>query len=163
MNRRSILAAAATLLLAACGKGNEESRAAADVNLSKGKAFLTENAKTPGVVVLPDGLQYKIVRQGPGVGPNPRPQDLVKVHYEGKLLDGFVFDSSYERGQPAVFPLKGLVPAWVTALQKMKAGDEWTLWVPPELGYGDETKGPIPANSVMVFRIELLSVAPRGG
>lgn len=158
MHRRLVLATlvAAAVALAACGKRDQGP--AADATLAAGKAFLAENGKKPGVVTLPDGLQYKITKQGPGVGQSPRPQDLVKVHYEGKLTDGEVFDSSYERGMPAVFPLQGLVPAWITALQKMKAGDEWTLWVPSELGYGAEEKGPIPANSVMVFRIELLGV-----
>lgn len=163
MNRRLVLtalAAAAAATLVGC---NRQPPVDVEGNLAKAKTFMAENAKAPGVVTLPDGLQYKIVRQGPGAGPSPRPQDRVKVHYEGKLVDGTVFDSSYERGQPAVFPLRGLVPAWVEALQKMKAGDEWTLWVPPELGYGDESKGPIPANSVMIFRIELLGVAPQGG
>jgi FKBP-type peptidyl-prolyl cis-trans isomerase len=162
MNRRLALAAiaAATFAIAGC---NRQPPVDPDANLAKSKAFMAQNAKAPGVVTLPDGLQYKIVRQGPGAGPSPRPQDKVKVNYEGKLTDGTVFDSSYERGKPAVFPLEGLVPAWVVALQKMKAGDEWTLWVPPELGYGDESKGPIPANSVMVFRIELIAVAPQGG
>src|SRR4051812_16574462 len=124
MNRRFALAAlfAAAFTLAACGKGKQDA-AASDANLAAGRAFLATNAKAPGVVTLPDGLQYKITRKGPGAGPSPRPQDLVKVNYEGKLLNGFVFDSSYERGQPAVFPLEGLVPAWITALQMMKAGD----------------------------------------
>ena len=168
MNRRFALAAlaaaalAGSLALTACGKSKQDT-ATADANLAAGRAFLATNAKAPGVVTLPDGLQYKITRQGPGVGPSPQPQDLVKVNYEGKLLSGFVFDSSYERGQPAVFTLAKLVPAWITALQMMKAGEEWTLWVPSELGYGAEDKGPIPANSVMVFRIELIAVSPRGG
>ena len=162
MNRRLILCALAALTLAACGRGKDEAAVAPDANLAAGRAFLATNAKAEGVVTLPDGLQYKVVRQGPATGPSPRPQDLVKVHYEGKLLDGTVFDSSYERGQPAVFPLKGLVPAWITALQMMHPGDEWTLWVPSELGYGAEDKGAVPPNSVMVFRIELIDVAPQG-
>lgn len=123
-----------------------------------GAAFLAANAKASGVVALPSGLQYKVVTSGPKAGPSPRIGDIIKVHYEGKLLDGTVFDSSYERGVPAVFPLDGLVPAWVIALQRMKAGDEWILYVPPALGYGARDKGPIPANSVMIFRIELLDV-----
>ncbi len=155
MQRRALLLtlAAAGLTLAACGpsKKAKENQAAAD-------AFMAENAKQAGVVTLPQGLQYKVVRDGPPGGQHPTPADEVKVHYEGKLLDGSVFDSSYERGVPAVFPLDGLVPAWVIALQRMKAGDEWILYVPPALGYGAEDKGPIPANSVMIFKIELLDV-----
>jgi peptidylprolyl isomerase/FKBP-type peptidyl-prolyl cis-trans isomerase FklB len=162
MNRRLVLCALAALSLAACGKSKDAAPVAPDANLAAGRAFLATNAKAPGVVTLPDGLQYKVVKSGPTTVPSPRPQDLVKVHYEGKLLDGTVFDSSYERGQPAVFPLKGLVPAWVTALQLMHPGDEWTLWVPSELGYGAEDKGAVPPNSVMVFRIELIDVARQG-
>jgi len=149
------LALGATLTLSACGpsKKQQESLAAA-------QTFLVQNAKQPGVVTLPDGLQYKVVRSGPADGAKPNPNDEVKVHYEGKLLDGTVFDSSYERGVPASFPLQGLVPAWKEALVMMRPGDEWTLYVPPELGYGAQDKGPIPGNSVMVFRIELIGVLP---
>ncbi len=155
MKRRALLLtlAAVGMTLAACGPGKK-----AQENLAAADAFMAENAKQPGVVTLPQGLQYKVVRSGPQGGMHPTPADEVKVHYEGKLLDGTVFDSSYERGVPAVFPLDGLVPAWVIALQRMKAGDEWTLYVPPALGYGAQDKGPIPGNSVMIFRIELLGV-----
>ena len=146
---------AAALTLSACGpsKKQQESLAAA-------QAFLAQNARQPGVVTLADGLQYKIVRSGPASGAKPSPTDEVKVNYEGKLVDGTVFDSSYERGTPASFPLQGLVPAWKEALVMMRPGDEWTLYVPPELGYGAEDKGPIPGNSVMIFRIELIDVLP---
>jgi FKBP-type peptidyl-prolyl cis-trans isomerase len=162
MNRRLVLCALAALSLAACGKGKDAAGVAPDANLAAGRAFLATNAKAPGVVTLPDGLQYKIVKQGPTSVPSPRPQDLVKVHYEGKLLDGTVFDSSYDSGKPVVFELRKLVPAWITALQMMHPGDEWTLWVPSELGYGAEDKGAVPPNSVMVFRIELIDVRARG-
>jgi FKBP-type peptidyl-prolyl cis-trans isomerase FklB len=127
-------------------------------NALAGKAFLEKNAKEAGVVTLPQGLQYKVVREGPQGGLHPTQADEVKVHYEGKLLDGTVFDSSYERGVPAVFPLDGLVPAWVIALQRMKAGDEWILYVPPALGYGAQDKGEIPPDSVLVFRLQLLGM-----
>jgi len=151
----AVAALAATLSLSACGpsKKQQESLAAAD-------AFMAQNAKQPGVVTLADGLQYRIVRSGPATGPKPNPTDEVKVHYEGKLVSGEVFDSSYERGQPASFPLQGLVPAWREALVMMRPGDEWTLYVPPALGYGAQDKGPIPGNSVMIFRIELIDVLP---
>ncbi|HJV42876.1 FKBP-type peptidyl-prolyl cis-trans isomerase [Caulobacter sp.] len=155
MLRRALLfiLAAAGLTLAACGPGKQ-----AQENLAAADAFMAKNAKEPGVVTLPQGLQYKVVREGPPGGLHPTAADEVKVHYEGKLLDGTVFDSSYERGVPAVFPLDGLVPAWVIGLQRMKPGDEWILYVPPALGYGAQDKGPIPGNSVMIFRIELLDV-----
>lgn len=156
MLRRALLltlAAVGGLTLAACGPSKK-----AQENLTIADEFMAKNAKAPGVVTLPQGLQYKVVREGPPGGLHPTPADEVKVHYEGKLLDGTVFDSSYERGVPAVFPLDGLVPAWIIALQRMKAGDEWILYVPPALGYGAQDKGPIPGNSVMIFRIELLDV-----
>jgi len=123
-----------------------------------GQAFLASNAKAAGVVVLPSGLQYKILTSGPKTGPSPKTGDIIKVHYEGKLLDGTVFDSSFERKQSAIMPLEGLVQAWLEALPMMKVGDEWVLYVPPELGYGDRDVGPIPAGSVMTFRLQLLGM-----
>ena len=87
----------------------------------------------------------------------------MKVNYEGKLIDGTVFDSSYERGQPAAMPLRGLVKAWQEALQLMRPGDEWILYVPPELGYGAEGKDPIPPGAVLIFRIELIDALPGPG
>jgi FKBP-type peptidyl-prolyl cis-trans isomerase len=123
-----------------------------------GRAFLAQNAKAPGVVTLPSGLQYKVVTSGPKTGPSPKIGDIIKVHYEGKLLDGTVFDSSYERKQAAIMPLDGLVQAWLEALPLMRVGDEWVLYVSPELGYGDRDVGPIPAGSVMVFRLQLMGM-----
>lgn len=123
-----------------------------------GAAFLAANAKAPGVVTLPSGLQYKVITSGPKTGPSPKLGDIIKVHYEGKLLDGTVFDSSFERKQAAIMPLDGLVQAWLEALPMMKVGDEWVLYVPSELGYGEREMGPIPAGSVMVFRLQLLGM-----
>ena len=114
------------------------------------------------MTTLPNGLQYKVVRAGPADGYQPKLGDAVKVMYEGKLPDGTVFDSSYERGIPAVFEVGALIPGWNEALQRMRPGDEWTLTVPPELGYGDEGAGAdIPGGSVLIFRMELLDVLPR--
>ena len=127
------------------------------------KAFLAKNAKAPGVVTLPDGLQYKIVTSGPAAGLKPHLNDEVKVNYEGKLIDGTVFDSSYERGQPAAMPLKNLVKAWQEALQLMRPGDVWMLYVPPELGYGAEGQGPIPPGAALIFKIELIDSLPGPG
>ena len=112
------------------------------------------------MITLPSGLQYKIVHAGPADGPRPGPADEVKVNYEGKLVDGKVFDSSFQRGEPADLPLQGLIPGWVQALQLMRPGDEWMLYVPPELGYGDHSPdtSAIPNNSVLIFRIQLLGV-----
>jgi peptidylprolyl isomerase/FKBP-type peptidyl-prolyl cis-trans isomerase FklB len=160
MIRRTLLLSmpALALALAACHKAADKP-ANADANA----AFLANNAKQPGVVTLPDGLQYKIVASGPASGQRPKATDEVKVNYEGKLLSGEVFDSSFARGAPVAFPLQGLIPGWVEALQLMRPGDEWTLWVPPALGYGDAAKGPIPANSVLQFRIQLLGSLSRPG
>ena len=146
-----------TLGLSACHHEPtmEELARAAEVQTS----FLADNAKAPGVVTLPSGLQYKNVKSGPADGPSPAPGDDVKVNYEGKLTDGKVFDSSFQRGEPADFTLAHLIPGWIEALQLMRPGDEWMLYVPPRLGYGDEGAGPIPPNSVLIFRIQLLATA----
>ena len=120
-------------------------------------AFLAANARQPGVQTLPSGLQYKVVQSGPA-GPSPKPGDVIKVHYEGALTTGAVFDSTFERGKPALMPLGNLVPAWMEILPRMRVGDEWIIYAPPELGYGAEAAGPIPANSVLVFRIKLLGL-----
>lgn len=119
--------------------------------------FLARNAKQPGVIALPSGLQYKVLASGPA-GPSPKIGDVIKVHYEGKLATGEVFDSSFERNRPALMPLDGLINAWMEAIPKMRVGDEWVLYVPPQLGYGPEGSGPIPPNAVLVFRVKLLGM-----
>lgn len=155
---------AAVLALAGCNKGGADPAAMAK-SAAEAKAFMTTNAKAEGVQTLPSGVQYKIVHSGPTTGLKPGPQDEVKVHYEGKLVSGKVFDSSYDRGQPAAMPLPALIPAWKEALQLMRPGDEWILYVPPEMGYGEEGAGggEIPGNSVLIFRIELIDVLPAPG
>jgi FKBP-type peptidyl-prolyl cis-trans isomerase len=160
--KRAVMILGLALSLAACGGQN--SKAQTD-NLAAATAFLATNAKAPGVVTLPTGLQYKIVRSGPANGLRPQTSDEVKVNYEGKLLSGKVFDSSFERGVPASMPLKALIPAWIEALQLMRPGDEWILYVPPKLGYGEEGagNGDIPGNSALIFRIELIDVLPGPG
>lgn len=167
MLRRSLLAAAAALAMAACqpksgGQAGGEGPQAGDQSKASA-AFLAKNAKEPGVVTLPDGLQYKIVTSGPATGNKPHLGDEVKVNYEGKLIDGTVFDSSYERGQPASMPLKGLVKAWQEVLPMMRPGDVWMLYVPPELGYGADGQGPIPPNAALIFKIELIDFLPGPG
>ena len=157
-------ALAASLLLAACGPA----AAPADPNAGKAEAaaFMAENAKAEGVQTLPSGLQYKVIQSGPPGGESPDRNDLVKVDYEGTLTDGSVFDSSFARGTPAVFTPETVVPGWTEALQKMKVGDEWLLYLPPELGYGEAGGGgKIPPNAVLVFRLKLLDIAraPGGG
>ena len=157
---KRLVLALALVMLTACGP----SKKATD-NLAAAKTFLATNAKAAGVVTLPSGLQYKIVQSGPAGGLKPHKGDEVKVHYEGKLLDGKVFDSSYERGAPAAMPIDALIPAWIEALQLMRPGDVWMLYVPPELGYGEEGAGggEIPGNSVLIFKIELIGVLPGPG
>ncbi|MBW3616969.1 MAG: FKBP-type peptidyl-prolyl cis-trans isomerase [Proteobacteria bacterium] len=143
------------LATAACERGPEP------VPAAESTALLQQNAAQPGVVTLPSGLQYKVVKAGAPDGYRPKPGDAVKVHYEGRLPNGEVFDSSYESGAPAVFTVGQLVPGWNQALQLMKPGDVWELTVPPKLGYGEEGAGPIPPGSVLVFKMELLDVLPR--
>lgn len=157
MHRRSFLGLAGALALSACGKVTDK------VNLDEGKAFLAKNAKLEGVKTLASGLQYKIVRSGPTEGMRPQATDEVKVNYEGKLLNGEVFDSSYERGMPAALPLPALIPGWIEALKLMRPGDEWILSVPPALAYGNEGAGQIPPGSTLIFRIELIAVLPGPG
>ena len=154
MRRRALLLtlAAAGLALAACGPSKK-----AQENLAAADAFMAQNAKAPGVVTLPQGLQYKVVRANPS-GEQPKPGDEVKVNYEGTLVDGSVFDSSYKAGAPVIFPIGGLIEGWNEALPMMHVGEEWILVVPPKLGYGADAKPGIPANSVLVFRIELLGM-----
>jgi peptidylprolyl isomerase/FKBP-type peptidyl-prolyl cis-trans isomerase FklB len=151
--RRLLVAFAVVASLAACGpRGGDPAAAKAAAE------WMAENAKQEGVVVRPSGLQYKVLRSGPASGVHPRAQDEVRVHYEGTLVDGKVFDSSYRDGAPVVFTLGNLIPGWVEGIGLMRPGDEWLLYVPPELGYGDEDKGEIPPNSVLVFRVELFGV-----
>lgn len=128
-------------------------------NAEKGKAFLDENAKKEGVVVTESGLQYKEVVAGEGE--KPKAEDTVVVHYSGKLLDGTEFDSSYARGEPATFPVGSLIPGWVEALQLMNVGDKWELYIPSELAYGPGSTGGIPANSTLIFEMELLEINPQ--
>ena len=118
--------------------------------------YLATNAKAPGVVVLPSGLQYKVVQSGPA-GPSPKEGDVVKVQYEGKLTSGKVFDAT-DPGKSALMPLQGLIPAWMEAIPKMHVGDEWMLYAPPALAYGPQGGGPIPPNSVLVFRVKLVGM-----
>jgi peptidylprolyl isomerase/FKBP-type peptidyl-prolyl cis-trans isomerase FklB len=156
-----VRAAAVLLALAllACGRPAAPPLAAGD-EAAAGKVFLARNAKASGVHVTASGLEYQIVRSGPASGLSPKAGDEIKVNYEGKLLDGQVFDSSYERGAPAVMTLRDLVPGWIEALQLMRPGDEWQIWLPAKLGYGADAKGPIPPGSVLMFRIELIAVLP---
>ena len=134
----------------------EELKQKGEINLSKGKAFLEENKKKKGIITLPSGLQYKVLTEGSGK--TPKITDEVTVNYKGTFIDGTEFDSSYKRGQPITFKANGVIKGWTEALQLMKEGSKWQLFIPPELGYGDRGAGPIPPNSTLVFEVELISV-----
>ena len=126
-------------------------------NIEKGKAFFAENAKREGVVTLPSGLQYEIIKEGNGIKPNAN--DQVKCHYEGTLIDGTLFDSSIKRGQPTVFGVSQVIKGWVEALQLMPEGSKWKLYIPSELGYGSQQAGEmIPPYSTLIFEVELIKV-----
>jgi FKBP-type peptidyl-prolyl cis-trans isomerase FkpA/FKBP-type peptidyl-prolyl cis-trans isomerase FklB len=121
--------------------------------------FLADNKGKPGVITTSSGLQYKVVREGKG--PRPAAKDTVLVHYEGKLIDGTVFDSSYSRGQPAAFPLDQVIPGWTEGVQLMPTGSKYHFVVPPQLAYGAQgAGGVIPPGAVLEFDIELLAVKP---
>jgi hypothetical protein len=124
--------------------------------LEDGRAFLAENAKREGVTELPNGLQYEVLKEGTGVSPEETWE--VTVHYRGTLIDGTEFDSSYSRGQPATFRLNQVIEGWTKGVSLMKEGAKWKLYIPPSLGYGNKPVGNIPANSTLVFEVELISV-----
>ncbi len=133
-----------------------EAQAKADAAAGAGRTYLEQNAKREGVTVLPSGLQYEVLVAGEGARPSR--EDHVRTHYHGTLIDGSVFDSSYERGQPAEFPVGGVIAGWVEALQLMNTGSKWRLHVPSELAYGGQAVGSIPPHSVLVFDVELLEI-----
>ena len=126
-------------------------------NLLEGADFLTNNGKEEGVVTLDSGLQYKVLTEGNGNSPSAT--DTVETHYEGKLIDGSVFDSSYQRGETVSFPVNGVIPGWTEALQLMKEGAKWQLAIPAALAYGEAGSAPvIPPNATLVFDVELIAV-----
>jgi len=135
----------------------QEQQQLAAKNLEAGKQFLAENAKKEGVVTTASGLQYKVISSGDGK--MPKAEDTVTTHYRGTLIDGREFDSSYSRGQPASFPVKGVIKGWTEALQLMKVGDKWELYIPSELAYGEAQRSElIQPNSTLVFELELLGI-----
>ena len=126
-------------------------------NLKEGEAFLEENSKKESVVTLPSGLQYEVLQEG--IGAKPKATDKVKCHYHGTLLNGQVFDSSVQRGQPAVFGVNQVIKGWVEALQLMSVGSKWRLYIPSELAYGAQGAGnSIEPNSTLIFDVELLGI-----
>lgn len=138
-------------------KHESASKAKGDVNMKKGTEFLAANKAKEGVVTLPSGLQYKIIKAGEGK--KPAATDTVECHYKGTLIDGTEFDSSYRRGQPATFPVNGVIRGWQEALPLMPVGSKWQLFIPSDLAYGSRgAGGDIGPNETLIFEIELLGV-----
>ena len=138
-------------------KQAEAARKLAEKNKTEGEAFLAANGKKEGVVTLPSGLQYKVIQSG--TGKTPKATDTVETNYRGTLVDGTEFDSSYKRGQTATFPVNGVIAGWTEALQKMKEGDKWQLFVPSNLAYGERGAGrEIGPNATLIFEVELIAV-----
>ncbi|MDF1797082.1 MAG: FKBP-type peptidyl-prolyl cis-trans isomerase [Coxiellaceae bacterium] len=129
----------------------------AKVNMKAGQKYLAANKAKSGVVTLPNGLQYKVLT--PGKGAKPKAKDKVTVNYEGKLIGGKVFDSSYKRGKPAQFPVSGVIPGWTQALQMMKTGATWMVYIPPNLAYGVRgVPGVIGPNQTLIFKVNLVKI-----
>jgi FKBP-type peptidyl-prolyl cis-trans isomerase len=124
--------------------------------MEKETAFLAENSRKPGVIITGSGLQYEVISEGQG--PKPVISDMVRVNYEGKLIDGTVFDSSYMRGMPAEFPLEYVISGWVEGIQLMSVGSKYKFYIPSGLAYGPENTGSIPAYSTLIFEVELLDI-----
>ena len=140
-------------------KAKEEGRMKelSEKNKKEGEAFLAENKKKEGVVTLPSGLQYKVITAG--TGGMPKSTDTVTTHYRGTLIDGTEFDSSHKRGQPATFPVSGVIAGWTEALQLMKVGSKWQLFIPSDIAYGARgAGGTIGPNAALIFEVELLSI-----
>ncbi len=147
-------------IMAAFEKDMEQKqKAAGEKNAAEGTKFLEENKKKEGVKATASGLQYKAIKEGAGA--QPKATDTVTVNYRGTTIGGTEFDSSYKRGQPATFPLNGVIKGWTEALQLMKVGSKYQLFIPPNLAYGERAVGPdIPPNSTLIFEVELLDVKP---
>jgi FKBP-type peptidyl-prolyl cis-trans isomerase FklB len=137
-------------------KQEAKSKEASAPNRKDGDAFLAANKGKDGVVTLPDGLEYKIITAGTGA--KPTASDTVTVNYKGTLIDGTEFDSSYKRGQPATFPVGGVIKGWTEALQLMPVGSKWQLFIPTDLAYGDAGRPGIPPGATLVFEVELVSI-----
>ncbi len=140
-------------------KQQEKAKKQGEENKKIGDKFLAENKTKSGVVTMPSGLQYKVIKEGTGV--MPKATDMVTVHYRGTTIDGKEFDSSIKRGQPATFPVNGVISGWTEALQLMKVGSKWELYIPSALAYGERGAGhDIGPNSVLIFEVELLEAKP---
>ncbi|HEV2973298.1 MAG TPA: FKBP-type peptidyl-prolyl cis-trans isomerase [Pirellulales bacterium] len=159
LSDKELAAAMADLQKTATARAQEMMTRLAERNKKDGDAFLADNKKKEGVKTLPSGLQYKVVKEGNGA--TPRKTDIVTTHYRGTFLDGTEFDSSYRRNEPAKFPVNRVIKGWTEALQLMKVGDKWQLFIPSDLAYGEQGMGQdIPPNATLIFDIELLDVKP---
>jgi FKBP-type peptidyl-prolyl cis-trans isomerase FklB len=157
MSQEEIRATLTSLQQRLMAAQQKELKEKAAKNLEEGKKFLVENRKKEGIKTLPSGLQYKVLTEGSGK--MPKAEDTVTVNYKGTLIDGTEFDSSYKRGQPATFQVKGVIKGWTEALQLMKEGSKWQLFIPPELAYGERGAGrDIGPNATLIFEVELLTV-----
>ena len=168
---RSLVAASVLALVAGCSPApsadgadaatepasEPKRRVTPEMALERGREFLAENGERPGVVTTASGLQYEVLASGAGTGAQPGPTDLVTTHYHGTFIDGKVFDSSVDRGEPMEFRVDGVIPGWTEALQLMRPGDKWKLFVPSELAYGDRGNIGIGANRVLIFEVELIA------
>jgi FKBP-type peptidyl-prolyl cis-trans isomerase FklB len=150
-------AALTELQTQAKAKADQQRQQAGEANVKEGAEFLASNKTKDGVVTLPSGLQYKILKEG--TGPKPAATDTVVCNYRGTLLNGKEFDSSYKRGQPATFPLNRVIKGWTEAVQLMPVGSKWQLFIPPDLAYGPNGAGPdIGPNATLIFEVELISI-----
>jgi len=156
MNQEEIRATIAELQKKAMATRQKEMKEKAEKNLAASKVFLEENKKKEGIKTFPSGLQYKVLMEGSGK--TPKATNDVTVNYRGTFIDGTEFDSTYKRGKPGTFQVDRVIRGWTEALQLMKEGSKWQLFIPPELGYGDRGGGPVPPNSTLIFEVELISV-----
>lgn len=138
-------------------KQAEKKKMLSEKNKKDSQAFLESNKKKDGVVTLKSGLQYKVITEG--TGKSPKETDTVTTHYRGALVNGTEFDSSYKRGEPVSFPVNGVIPGWTEALQLMKVGAKWQLFIPSDLAYGENGPDPIGPNAALIFDVELISIA----
>jgi FKBP-type peptidyl-prolyl cis-trans isomerase len=132
-----------------------QTQSQSEKNKIDGDIYLANNSNQPGVLALPDGLQYKILVDGTGA--TPTPNDTITINYRGTFIDGVEFDSSYKRGQPAQFPVGGLIHGLMETFTKMRVGSKWQVFIPSQLAYGEKGRASIPPNSVLIFEVELLS------
>lgn len=160
LNEEQMKAEVKTFREGMVAKQEAKQKAQAEKNKKEGAEFLAKNAKEAGVKVTQSGLQYKVLKEGTGAIPTK--ESIVKVHYRGTLLDGSVFDSSYERNEPLTLPVGGVIPGWTEALTMMKEGSKWQLYIPAELGYGEDGAPPvIGPHATLLFEVELLSAAAK--